>query len=152
MRSHLWRRARHSQAFVPKVHNREIPVANHPVAARHQQENHGRHLRSLHKMTPRVDTRWGQTWNGVKDHKQPMYTHVRHNLKRAQIQDERFAEIELENTVLLGKLSKILRRSRDPTKGTRDWDGGLRLTANQVRASRAHQAAFFFPAPRRSLA
>ena len=119
-------------AFVPKVHNREVPVANHPVAARSQQESHGRHLRSLHEMSPRVETRWGSTWNGVREQKQPAYTHVRSNLKRAQIQDERFAEIELENTVLLAKLSKILRRSRNPTLGTRDWTGGLRLTPNQV--------------------
>ena len=119
-------------AFVPKVHNREVPVANHPVAARSQQETHGRHLRSLHEMGPRVDTRWGGTWNGVRDLKQPVYPHVRANLKRAQIQDERFAEIELENTVLLAKLSKILRRSRNPTAGTRDWTNGLRLTPNQV--------------------
>ena len=83
-------------------------------------------------MRPSVETRWGQTWNGVKDQKQPTYAHVRANLKRAQIQDERFAEIELENTVLLGKLSKILRRSRNPTVGTRDWTGGIRLTPNQV--------------------
>ena len=83
-------------------------------------------------MSPRVETRWGSTWNGVREQKQPAYTHVRSNLKRAQIQDERFAEIELENTVLLAKLSKILRRSRNPTLGTRDWTGGLRLTQNQV--------------------
>ena len=114
------------------MHNREVPVANHPVAARHQQELHGRHLRSLHEMAPRVDTRWGATHNGVKDFKRPSYPHVRANLKRAQIQDERFAEIELENTVLLGKLSKILRRGRAGTAGTRDWTGGVRLTANQV--------------------
>jgi len=119
-------------AFVPKIHNREVPVANHPVAARSQQETHGRHLRSLHEMSPRVETRWGSTWNGVREQKQPAYAHVRANLKRAQIQDERFAEIELENTVLLAKLSKILRRSRNPTLGTRDWTGGLRLTPNQV--------------------
>ena len=119
-------------AFVPKVHNREVPVANHPVASRSQQEIHGRHLRALHEMSPRVETRWGSTWNGVRDQKQPAYPHVRANLKRAQIQDERFAEIELENTVLLAKLSKILRRSRNPTNNTRDWTGGLRLTPNQV--------------------
>ena len=84
-----------------------MPVANHPVAARSQQETHGRHLRSLHEMSPRVDTRWGGRHNGVKDWKQPSYNHVRTNLKRAQIQDERFAEIELENNVLLAKLGKI---------------------------------------------
>ena len=83
-------------------------------------------------MRPAVDTRWGSMHNGVREQKQPTYNHVRANLKRAQIQDERFAEIELENTVLLAKLSKILRRSRNPTVGTRDWSGGLRLTPNQV--------------------
>ena len=57
------------------------------------------------------------------------HSHLHKNLKKEQLMEERFAEIELENTVLLAKLSKILRRSRDPTKGTRDWDGGLRLTA-----------------------
>ena len=119
-------------AFVPKIHNREVPVANHPVASRTQQEIHGRHLRSLHEMSPRVDTRWGGIHNGTREQKAPTYTHVRNNLKRAQIQDERFAEIELENTVLLAKLSKILRRSRNPTQNTRDWTGGLRLTPNQV--------------------
>ena len=93
-------------AFVPKIHNREVPVANHPVASRTQQEIHGRHLRSLHEMSPRVDTRWGGIHNGTREQKAPTYTHVRNNLKRAQIQDERFAEIELENTVLLAKLSK----------------------------------------------
>ena len=94
---------------MPKIHNREVPVANHPVAARSQQESHSRHLRSLHEMSPRVETRWGSTWNGVREQKQPAYTHVRANLKRAQIQDERFAEIELENTVLLAKLPTALR-------------------------------------------
>jgi len=119
-------------AFVPKTINREVPISNQTVATRSQQETHGRHLRNLYEMGPTVDTRWGGIRNGVREQKQPMYTHVRANLKRAQIQDERFAEIELENTVLLGKLSKILRRSRNPTVGTRDWTGGLRLTPNQV--------------------
>ena len=107
-------------------------MANLPVAQRTQQEMHGRHLRSLSTMSSRVDTRWGRKWNGVRDQKQPTYPHVRANLKRAQIQDERFAEIELENNVLLAKLGKILRRSHNPTVGTRDWMGGMRLTQNQV--------------------
>ena len=107
-----------------------MPIANGPIASRSQQESHGRHLRALYEMRPSVDTRWGGSHNGVREQKQPMYNHVRVNLKRAQIQDERFAEIELENTVLLGKLSKILRRSRNPTLGTRDWTGGIRLTPN----------------------
>ena len=120
------------QAFVPKVHNRETPVANIPVAQRSTQGMHMRHQQSLSRMVPRVTTRWGESWNGVRDQKHPTYSHVRDNLKRAQIQDERFAAIELENNVLLGKLGKILRRSHNPTIGTRDWMGGMRLTHNQV--------------------
>ena len=121
-----------SQAFVPKRIGATMPISNQTVATRAQQETHGRHLRNLYEMGPQVDTRWGGLRNGVREQKQPMYNHVRANLKRAQIQDERFAEIELENTVLLEKLSKILRRSRNPTVGTRDWTGGIRLTPNMV--------------------
>lgn len=120
------------QAFVPKRIGATMPISNQTVATRAQQETHGRHLRNLYEMSPQVDTRWGGLRNGVREQKQPMYNHVRANLKRAQIQDERFAEIELENTVLLEKLSKILRRSRNPTVGTRDWTGGIRLTPNMV--------------------
>ncbi|KAL1518625.1 hypothetical protein AB1Y20_002913 [Prymnesium parvum] len=119
-------------AFVPRIHNRETPVANLPVAQRSHQEMHERHLRSLNKITSRVDSRWGRKWNGIREQKQASYPHVRANLKRAQIQDERIAAIELENNVLLAKLGKILKRNNNPTIGTRDWMGGMRLTQNQV--------------------
>lgn len=83
-------------------------------------------------MKPRIDNRWGSTVNGVKDQKQPSYAHVSTNLKKAQLQDERYAEIELENFKLLEKLSRILERSHNPTEGTREWGNGVRLDANQV--------------------
>ena len=35
-------------------------------------------------------------------------THLTHRLKKAQLEEERFQEIELENKVLLGKMSKIM--------------------------------------------
>ena len=117
---------------MPKVHNRETPVANQPVSQRAQQGLHERHLKSLTRIGSRVSTRWGEKWNGFRDQKQPYYPHVRSNLKRAQMQDERFTAIELENNVLLAKLGKILRRSHNPLIGTRDWMGGMRLTENQV--------------------
>ena len=80
-------------AFVPKVHNREVPVANHPVAARSQQDVHGRHLRALHEMSPRVSTRWGSTWNGVREQKQ---------LEQQKLQEER--------------IQRSIRRSQEPVK------------------------------------
>ena len=78
-------------------------------------------------MKPQIDNRWG-----IRDQKQATYAHVRTNLKKAQLQDERYAEIELENFKLLEKLSRILERSHDPTEGTREFGKGVRLDANQV--------------------
>lgn len=91
-----------------------------------------KHAAALDSIKPRIDNKWGQKWNGVQEQKQASYAHVRSNLKRAQLQDERFQAIELENYLLLGKLSKILERSHNPTYRTREWGGGVRLTSNQV--------------------
>jgi hypothetical protein len=35
-------------------------------------------------------------------------THLTHRLKKQQLEEERFQQIELENKVLLGKMSKIM--------------------------------------------
>ena len=83
-------------------------------------------------MKARIDNKWGQTYNGVTETKRASYPHVKANLKKAQLQDERYAEIEQENYALLKKLSTILERSHNPTRGTREWGGGVRLTANQT--------------------
>ena len=91
-----------------------------------------KHAVALDNIKPRIESKWGTVWNGVHDQKKPAYPHVRSNLKRAQLQDERFQAIELENYLLLGKLSKILERSHNPTHRTREWGGGVRLTSNQV--------------------
>ena len=45
---------------------------------------------------------------------------------------EKYAKIERDNLRLLNRLSKILERPHDPTKGTREWGNGVRLDANQV--------------------
>jgi len=120
------------QAFVPRIHNRDVPVASRPVAWREQRASLIKHAVALDRIQPRIDNKWGQTWNGVQEQKRASYPHVRSNLKRAQLQDERFQAIELENYLLLGKLSKILERSHNPTHKTREWGGGVRLTGNQV--------------------
>lgn len=117
---------------MPRVHNRDAPVACRPVHWRSQYSSYVKHAAALDRVKPRIDNKWGATWNGVQEQKRSTYPHVRSNLKRAQLQDERFQAIELENYMLLGKLSKILERSHNPTHGTREWGNGVRLTSNQV--------------------
>ena len=119
-------------AFVPKVHNREAPSANRHLDGRWQRDKHARHLQNIGRVKARIDNKWGQTYNGVTETKRATYPHVIANLKKAQMQDERFAEIEQENYALLKKLSTILERSHNPTRGTREWGGGVRLTSNQT--------------------
>lgn len=115
------------------MHNREAPVASRHITWRNQRSALVKHAIALDQMKPRIDNKWGQRWNGVKEQKRASYPHISSNLKRAQIQDERFQAIELENYLLLNKLSKILERSHNPTHRTREWGGGVRLTPNQVR-------------------
>ena len=68
-----------------------------------------------------------------RETKRATYPHVKINLKRAQLEDERAQAIEMENFHLLEKLSKILERPQNPTRGgTREWGGGVRLDAHQV--------------------
>ena len=119
-------------AFVPRVHNRTQPVANHALHGREQRENQARHLARIQRMGAQINNKWGQVNNGVTEQKKCTYAHIENKAKKMQLQDERYAEIELENYLLLTKLSKILERSHDPTKSTREWGGGVRLTANQV--------------------
>ena len=119
-------------AFVPKVHNREAPSANRHLDGRWQRDKHARHLQNIGRVKARIDNKWGQTYNGVTETKRASYPHVKANLKKAQLQDERYAEIEQENYQLLKKLSTILERSHNPTRNTREWGGGVRLTPNQT--------------------
>ena len=119
-------------AFVPKIHNRVVPTANQQLYARDARAEQRRHREALERMKPAIDNKWGQMRNGVREAKRASYPHVRMNLKRAQLEDERAQAIEMENFKLLEKLSKILERSQDPTRGTREWGGGVRLTSTQV--------------------
>jgi len=119
-------------AFVPRVHNRAVPAANQSCLVREARAEQRKHREAIQRMKPAINNKWGQTWNGVKETKRASYSHVRTNLKRAQLEDERAQAIEMENFKLLEKLSKILERPQDPTHRTREWGGGVRLTATQV--------------------
>merc|ERR1719484_458171 len=119
-------------AFVPRIHNRQTPTVNQAVFVRSSLDQQRKHREAVARMKPAIDNKWGREINGYKETKRPTYTHVRTNLKRAQLEDERAQAIELENFHLLEKLSKILERPHNPTSGTREWGNGMRLDANQV--------------------
>ena len=92
-------------AFVPKIHNRTMPVSNNSLFVRSSLEHQRKHREAIDKMRPAINNKWGQEWNGVRETKKASYAHVRTNLKRAQLEDERAQAIELENFHLLEKLS-----------------------------------------------
>lgn len=119
-------------AFVPRVHNRQVPTSNQAVFVRTSLEEQRKHRLAIERMRPAIDNKWGQMVNGVRETKKATYSHVRINLKRAQLEDERAQAIEVENFHLLEKLSKILERPQNPTNGTREWGGGNRLDKHQV--------------------
>ena len=119
-------------AFVPKVHNRTMPIANQALHVRSSLEHQRKHREAITRMQPAINNKWGGECNGVKETKKAMYMHVRANLKRVQLEDERAQAVELENFHLLEKLSKILERPHNPTVRSREWGGGVRLDANQV--------------------
>jgi hypothetical protein len=121
-------------AFVPRVHNRAAPKANVQEFVRTAKLEQAKHREAILNMKPAIDNKWGGVRNGVRETKRPMYPHVRMNLKRAQLEDERAQAIEMENFKLLEKLSKILERPGNPNKNTREWGGGVRLDKHQVPA------------------
>ena len=46
-------------AFVPRVHNREAPVANRSMHGRWQREKQARHVERLRRVEACVDNQWG---------------------------------------------------------------------------------------------
>jgi len=97
-------------AFVPRVHNRSTPMSNRSVGWEMQRKDYDKHQKALDKMSSQIDNKWTES-------KKASYSHLHTNPKKAQLREERNAEIELENYLLLSKLSNILERSHDPTMG-----------------------------------
>ena len=91
-------------AFLPRVHNRLVPVSNKNLALRDEAAARKIHLRRISMMAPAIDNKWGGMSNGVREFKQHRYEHVTRNLKRQQLQEERLAEINPQNMLLLDKV------------------------------------------------
>ena len=79
---------------------RAIPVGNKQCHARHVKKCQENHRRKLAEMKCQIDNK------PPKRH-----PHLRKNLKKEQLMEERFAEIERDNRLLLEKMSYIMRRA-----------------------------------------
>jgi len=116
--------------FLPRVHNRNVPISNKAAWKKEYENARKIHLQKLATTQAVTTARWGSSYNGVKEYKQASYEHVTNNLKRAQMQEERHHAINLENMLLLDKVVNIAgRNSADPS---REYVNGLRLTSTQA--------------------
>mmetsp|Transcript_116457 Transcript_116457/g.267383 ORF Transcript_116457/g.267383 Transcript_116457/m.267383 type:complete len:367 (-) Transcript_116457:387-1487(-) len=79
---------------------RSIPVGNKICARKTEQRRHELHRDKIRRMKPSVDTTAPLSRT---------YDHVRVNLKREQLLEERYSEIDRENRILLQKMSDIMR-------------------------------------------
>jgi len=67
-----------------------------------RQRNFDLHQERIRKMRPQVDTRVPQVWG---------LDHLRNNLKREQMLEDRYYEIDRENRILLNKMSDIMKHA-----------------------------------------
>ncbi|KAL3898041.1 MAG: hypothetical protein SGPRY_012923 [Prymnesium sp.] len=112
------------------LHSREAARGGGRVsrsAAARAQMRHWQKLAEINSARPSADCRGTSAWRQG-------YHHLRYNLKKFRIQDERFAEIERENHILLAKIGEIMAPTRidDPTDGTWEFRPGVRLNRFQV--------------------
>lgn len=85
--------------------DRGIAVGSKICARREEQRRHDLHRERVRNMRSQVDT------------SEPIVTqmdHVRSNLKREQMLEERYAEIDRENRILLKKMSDIMKQPSAP--------------------------------------
>lgn len=118
--------------------NAEPAVSNQTCTRAHQQDAYQRHqqrLREIASGARRSSQGLGDKWRVGPLASKPVYPHLRRNLKRAQMQNERFDEIERENRILLDKMHALMSvgpHAIDPTEGTLEFRPGVRLNRFQV--------------------
>merc|ERR1719199_581770 len=81
---------------------RAIPVANKACTERMRKKEHDMHKQRIKQIRPQVDTTVPTVCH---------LDHIRNNLKREQLLEERYYEIDRENRILLQKMSDIMRTS-----------------------------------------
>jgi E3 ubiquitin-protein ligase TRIP12 len=81
---------------------RSIPVVNKACVERVRKREHDMHRQRIKSMRPQVDTTVPTVCH---------LDHLRNNLKREQLLEERYYEIDRENRILLQKMSDIMRNA-----------------------------------------
>lgn len=103
---------------------RSIPIGNKLCHKRNEERRYEQHREKLRTMTSTIDT---------TEPKALRFDHIRNNLKREQMLEERYGEIDRENRILLQKMSDIMRNpsfslsgqmGNDPSKNAALTRGG----------------------------
>ena len=114
---------------------REPPTCNRTLTQMEQARKHQAHQQRLLEIShgSRRGT-LGNKWREGPNRSKPVYAHVTHNLKKAQITTERFDAIDHENRLLLGKMTALMNSNPliDPTQGTWEFSTGVRLNKFQM--------------------
>ena len=116
--------------------NSEQPVSNqtiHQIELYRKQVMHEQRLREI-AVGGKRRAELGNSWNTGPHRSKPTYKHLDKNLKKVQLEAERFDRIEHENRLLLEKMSALMVGSSvlDPTEGTWEFQPGVRLNKNQM--------------------
>ena len=116
--------------------NSEKPVGNRTVQQLEVSNQQRMHLQRLHEISSGGKRRGdlGNRWDTGPQRSKPTYTHLRENLKKQQVESERFDTIERENRLLLDKMSALMATGSvlDPTEGTWEFQPGVRLNRFQM--------------------
>eukprot|EP00397_Hematodinium_sp_SG-2012_P018468 GEMP01018921.1.p1 GENE.GEMP01018921.1~~GEMP01018921.1.p1 ORF type:complete len:350 (+),score=64.77 GEMP01018921.1:118-1167(+) len=81
--------------------HRSIPIGNKLCAKRRVQRDQELHREKIRQMKPQTDTSEPEVCR---------LDHIRNNLKREQMLEERYSEIDRENRILLQKMADIMRQ------------------------------------------
>lgn len=87
---------------------RSIPVANKACHERNQKRHQEMHKQRIKAMRPQVDTSTPSVAH---------LDHLRNNLKREQLLEERYHEIDRANRILLHKMSDIMKSQQGEIRG-----------------------------------
>lgn len=98
-----------------KTGNKELPIGSRLTHQKWVDHCSDLHRHRLATMRPTIDNKWS-TKAGSN---QPSYPHLTSNAKKAQVAGDRQAERELENYMLLSKLSKCALACRTRAQRTR---------------------------------
>jgi len=115
--------------------NSETPVGNQTVYQSELYRKQRMHQQRLYEISGgKRRAELGNSWYTGPHRSKPTYAHLDDNLKKAQIEAERFDRIEHENRLLLEKMSALMASGSvvDPTEGTWEFQPGVRLNKNQM--------------------